>query len=40
MIPAGVSIPNNNESDNSKNRLLGTHNYLEFAKSSDFYYRK
>lgn len=40
MIPAGVSIPNNNESDNSKDRLLGTQNDLEFGQSSDFYYRK
>ena len=40
MIPAGVSIPNNNESDNSKDRLLGTQNDLEMGQSSDFYYRK
>ena len=40
MIPAGVSIPNNNESDNSKDRLLGTQNDLEMGQSFDFYYRK
>ena len=40
LIPAGVYIPNNNESDNSKDRLLGTQNDLEMGQSSDFYYRK
>ena len=40
MISSGVSILDNNESDNSKDRLLGTQSELELGQSSDFYYRK
>lgn len=40
MISSGVSILDNNESDNSKDRLLGTQSEFELGQSSDFYYRK
>ena len=40
MISSGVSILDNNESDNNKDRLLGTQSDLELGQSSDFYYRK
>ena len=40
MISSGVSILDNNESDNNKDRLLGTQSDLELGQSSDFHYRK
>ncbi|MGO2163122.1 MAG: hypothetical protein ACTH3W_02700 [Streptococcus thermophilus] len=40
IISSGVSILDNNESDNNKDRLLGTQSDLELGQSSDFYYRK
>lgn len=40
MISLGVSILDNNESDNNKDRLLGTQSDLELGQSSDFYYHK
>ena len=40
IISSGVSILDNNESDNNKDRLLGTQSDLELGQSSDFHYRK